>query len=162
MFRLTLGLGCGFGWGLGAGFGAGPGVGLVVATRAGVGLGVVAGGVVGLVVAADVLIDDGTTTNVGVGLLADVTDGVLSEAEVEAGTGSAVAPIATKVAIEPTAEAGRTSFFGNRGTVVGGPGRGRANPVPQSASAIQRVTGQNNIAANPMAMPTQSHMRLRG
>lgn len=152
------GLGWGRGWGLGAGFGTGPGVGLVVPTRAEVVLGVVGGGVVGLVVAVVVVID-GTTTSVGVGLLADVAIGVLPD--VEAGAGGAAAPIATSVTIEPTAEAGRMTFFGNRGA-VGASSRDCPNPVCQSASATQRVIGQNNIAANPMAIPTPSHLRLRG
>jgi hypothetical protein len=134
------------------------GVRLLVATRAGVGLGVAGGGVVGLVVTAGVVID-GTTTSVGVILVVDVIDGVLAEVKAEAG--EAVAPIAIRVAIEPTAETGRIIFFGNRGA-VGGPSRDRPNPVCQSANATQRVTGQKNINATPMAIPTQSHLRFPG
>jgi hypothetical protein len=169
VFRLGsgcgFGWGCGFGcgsgsgWGFGAGFGAGAGVGLLFATRAGVELGVVAGGVVGLV-AAVVVVADGTTFEVGVRLVVDATSGVLSD--VDAGTGGAVEPIATRVAIEPTAETGRTSLFGYRGELTGEPDCARPNPVSHSANATQRVTGQNNIAATPMAIPIQSHLRRPG
>ncbi len=144
------------GWGLGAGFGAGPGVGLVVATRAGAAVG--AGFGIALVVAV-AAVADGTTISVGIELVVDVTDAVLAEAK--AGAGGAIAPIAIRVAIEPTAEAGRIIFFGNRGAVRGA-SRGRPNPVCQSANATQRVTGQKNIAATPKAIPTQSHLRFPG
>lgn len=125
---------------------------MVVATGAVVGLGV------GLAVAV-VAVVDGTALSVGVGLLVDVDTGMAGG--VEAGAGSAVDPIATRVTSEPTTEAGTTTFFGNRET-VGGLIRDRPNPVCQSATAIHNVTGQKGIAARPMTMPTHSRLRLPG
>jgi ribosomal protein L28 len=99
------------------------------------------------------------TASVGVGLPVDASTGALSGDE--AGTGSLLKPIATRVASEPTAETGRTTLFGNGGA-VGWSSRDCPNPVSHSARATQRVTGQNHIATTPIAIPTQSHLRLAG
>jgi hypothetical protein len=62
---------------------------------------------------------DGIATSVGVGLAVDVANAVLRD--VEAGTGSATAPIAAKVTIEPSAEAGIMTFLRNRGALENQP-----------------------------------------
>lgn len=164
----------GVGWGggstggLGVGFGAGAGMGAGAAgcgnaTGAGVGCGNATGAGVGVVTETSgvdgVVVGDGTTMSVEVGLPVDETIGALTA--VGSAADGAVAPTTTKVAIDPTAEAGTTTLAGRR-RAVGSACRGRAKPDSHTATATQSVIGQNSIAATPTGIPEYSRARSPG
>lgn len=113
---------------------------------------------VGLVVAA-VVVGDALADGVAVELVLDVTSGARSEAV--AGTGAEVAPIATRVAIEPMTETGRTIRHGSRGEVdvLDLP---RGSPLNHKERAIQRLTGHASMTRIPTITPARSHRRCPG